>query len=190
MRRDVLEMMRFVLFGSLLLFACDQTPLPALPGSTAPPGAPTAAVTSSPAASVLADCEHASAQAAEAFVDRFNNRDLGAVTALFTLDARTYWLRRGDSQTDGFKEGGRDMIRKMIEVRMTDGELLAYDRIERNPSPPQMHYEAGSGQLWVLPIVVGLRGTFPDGTVRALGTKFVYACGQGGIVQLLILAAS
>lgn len=141
-----------------------------------------------PSASVLAVCERESVRAAEAFVNGFNNRDLPGVKALFTTDARTYWLRHGDSVTDGFKEEVRDTIRKMLEVRMSDGETLAYDRIDRNPTRPQMHYDTGSGQFWVIPTFVGLRGRFPDGTVRLLGTKLVYACGQRGIVQLLILS--
>jgi hypothetical protein len=127
-------------------------------------------------------------QAADDFVGRFNRRDLAGLTALFTVDARTYWLRRGDPVTNEFKEGGREMIGRMLAVRMTDGEVLAFDRVDPDPSP-EMEYAEGKGQWYVSPRIVGLRGTFPDGAVRTLGTKFVYACGQHGIVALLILAS-
>lgn len=80
------------------------------------------------------------------------------------------------------------MVGRMLEVRMADGEVLAFDRVDPDPSP-QMHYADGTGQWFVSPRITGLRGTFPDGTVRPLGTKFVYACGQRGIVQLLILSS-
>jgi hypothetical protein len=79
------------------------------------------------------------------------------------------------------------MVGRMLEVRMADGEVLAYDRVDPDPSP-KMHYADGTGQWVVSPRFGGLRGTFPDGTVRSLGTKFVYACGQHGIMQLLILS--
>ena len=110
------------------------------------------------------------------------------MTALFTVDARTYWLRRDDPVTNDFKEAGREMIRAMLAVRMGDGEVLAYDRVDPDPSP-QMAYADGTGQWIVSPRFVGLRGSFPDSATRMLGTKFVYACGQRGILQLLILAA-
>jgi hypothetical protein len=109
------------------------------------------------------------------------------LTALFTVDARTYWLRRGDPVTNEFKEEGRDMVGQMLEVRMADGEVLASDRLDPDPSP-KMHYADGTGQWLVSPRIAGLRGTFPDGAVRTLGAKFVYACAQHGIVQLLILS--
>jgi hypothetical protein len=110
------------------------------------------------------------------------------LTALFAVNARTYWSRRGDPVTDNFKEAGREMIRAMLAVRMGDGEVLTYDRVDPDPSPT-MAYADGTGQWIVSPRFVGLRGSFPDGAVRMLGTKFVYACGQRGILQLLILAA-
>ena len=80
------------------------------------------------------------------------------------------------------------MIGAMLGVRMGDGEVLAYDRIDPDPSPT-MGYADGTGQWIVSPRFVGLRGSFPDSAARMLGTKFVYACGQHGILQLLILAA-
>jgi hypothetical protein len=164
--------MRPLLLGSVLLFACAQGP--GAPASIAPPTAP------------AAPCEQESLQAAADFVGRFNTRDLGGLTSLFTIDARTLWVRRGEPVTsDGFKENGREMINKMLQTRIADGEMLGYDRIDRDPSP-QMHYAEGTGQLFSSPRFVGSRGTFPDGVVRVLSTKFVYACGQHGIVQLVI----
>ena len=65
------------------------------------------------------------------------------------------------------------------------GGVLAYDRIDPDPSPT-MQYAEGTGQLFASPRFVGSRGTFPDGFVRPLSSKFVYACGQHGIVQLVI----
>jgi hypothetical protein len=108
------------------------------------------------------------------------------MTALFTVDARTYWLRRGDPATNEFKETGRAMIGAMLAVRMGDGEVLAYDRVDPDPSP-KIGYADGTGQWIVSPRFVGLRGSFPDHATRMLGTKFVYACSQQGILQLLIL---
>jgi hypothetical protein len=53
----------------------------------------------------MAACEHESLQAAGDFVSRFNTRDLAALTSLFTVDARTLWVQRGETVTsDGFKE--------------------------------------------------------------------------------------
>ena len=104
------------------------------------------------------------------FVGRFNARDLAGLTSLFTVDARTLWVRRGEPVT-------------------SDGEVLAYDRIERDPSPT-MQYAEGTGQLFAAPRFVGSRGMFPDGVVRGLSTKFVYSCGQRGIVQLDIAPTS
>ena len=131
-------------------------------------------------------CERESLQAAGDFVGRFNTGDLVGLTFLFTVDARTLWVRRGEPVTsDGFKESGREMIRGMLQARISDGEVLAYDRIDPDPSP-KMQYADGVGQLFASPRFVGSRGTFPDGVVRMLSTKFVYACGQHGIVQLVI----
>jgi hypothetical protein len=96
-------------------------------------------------------------------------------------------LRRGDPVTNGFKEAGHEMIARMLEVRMADGEILAYDRVDPDPSPG-MQYAEGTAQWIVAPRITGLRGTFPDGVVRTLGAKFVYACAQHGILQLLILS--
>jgi hypothetical protein len=134
----------------------------------------------------VAVCERESLQAAGDFVGRFNSRDLVGLTILFAVDARTLWVRRGEPVTsDGFKESGREMIRGMVQARISDGEVLAYDRIDPDPSP-KMQYADGVGQLFTSPRFVGSRGTFPDGVVRMLSTKFVYACGQHGIVQLVI----
>jgi len=73
----------------------------------------------------------------------------------------------------------------MLQVRISDGEMLGYDRIDADPSP-KMQYADGTGQLFASPRFVGSRGSFPDGVVRALSTKFVYACEQHGIVQIVI----
>ena len=170
--------MRAVLLGSCLLFACTT-------GSTAPSSTPSQGSPTDSAAS-LAACQRESLETAGDFVGRFNIRDLAGLTSLFTVDARTLWVRRGEPATsDGFKEKGREMIGGMLQARISDGEVLAYDRIDRDPSPT-MQYAEGTGQLFAAPRFVGARGTFPDGVVRALSTKFVYACGQHGIVQLVI----
>ena len=148
--------MRALLLGLLLVFGCS--PGPAAPSSTPSDVASTAA----------------------------NTRDLARLTSLFTVDARTLWIRRGEPVTsDGFKESGREMIGAMLQARSADGEVLAYDRIDPDPSP-RMQYAEGTGQLFASPRFAGSRGTFPDGLVRALSTKFVFACGQHGIVQLVI----
>jgi len=84
--------------------------------------------------------------------------------------------------SDGFKESGREMIGVMLQTRISDGEVLAYDRIDPDPSP-KVQYAEGTGQLFASPRFAGSRGTFPDGLVRPLSTKLVYACGQHGIVQ-------
>lgn len=172
-------MRALLLLGSLLLFSCSANP--AAPSSTTSD----AASTDSPNASIAA-CQRESLQAAADFVGRFNTRDLAGLTSLFTVDARTLWVRRGEPVTsDGFKETGRDMIGSMLRTRISDDELLGYDRIDPDPSPG-IQYAAGTGQLFAAPRFVGSRGTFPDGVVRPLSTKFVYACGQHGIVQLVI----
>jgi hypothetical protein len=171
--------MRAVLLGSLFLCAC-------IAGSPAPSSAPSGGGPTDSVAASLAACERESVQAATDFVSRFNARDLAGLTSLFTVDGRTLWVRRGEPVTsDGFKEKGREMIGGMLQTRISDGEVLAYDRIDRDPSPT-MQYAEGAGQLFAAPRFVGSRGTFPDGGVRALSTKFVYACGQHGIVQLVI----
>jgi hypothetical protein len=90
--------------------------------------------------------------------------------------------------SDGFKDSGREMIAAMLRTRISDGEMLTYDRVDPDPSPT-MQYANGTGQLIASPRFVGSRGTFSDGVVRALSTKFVYACGQHGIVQLVIAPA-
>lgn len=77
------------------------------------------------------------------------------------------------------------MIGDMLRTRIADGEMLGYDRIDPDPSP-RIQSAEGTGQLWAAPRFVGSRDTFPDGSMRALSTKFVYACGQHGIVQLVI----
>jgi hypothetical protein len=168
---------RALLLASLLLFGCEANP--AVPSST----------THSEAASTessTAACERESLQAAGDFVSRFNSRDLAGLTSLFTVDARTLWVRRGEPVTsDGFKETGREMIGGMLRTRISDGEMLSYDRIDPDPSPT-MQYADGAGQLFAAPRFVGSRGTFPDRFVRPLTTKFVYACGQHEIVQLVI----
>lgn len=134
----------------------------------------------------MAACRRESLVAASDFVGRFNARDLAGLTSLFTVDARTLWVRRGEpASSDGFHETGREMIGGMLQARIADGEMLAYDRIDPDPSP-RMQYAEGTGQLMGSPRFVGSRGTFPDGAVRALSTKFVYACGQHGIVQMVI----
>jgi hypothetical protein len=134
----------------------------------------------------MAACERESLQAAGDFVGRFDTRDLAGLTSLFTVDARTLWVRRGEPVTsEGFKESGGEMIARMLQTRISDGEMLGYDRIDPDPSP-KMRYAEGTGQLFASPRFIGSRGTFPDGVVRALYTKFVYACGQHGIVQLVI----
>jgi hypothetical protein len=134
----------------------------------------------------MAVCEHESLQAAGDFIARFNSRDIAGLTSLFTVDARTLWVRRGEPVTpDGFKENGREMVNAMLRTRISDGEVLGYDRIDPDPAP-RMQYAEGSGQLFAGPRIVGARGSFPDGVVRVLSTKFVYACGQHGIVQLVI----
>lgn len=169
---------RPLLIGSLLLFACTEARSPAAPSS--PVLAPTASATAS-----QAPCHEEALQAAGDFVDRFNRRDLGGLTALFTVDARTLWIRRDEAVTaDGFKEDGREMIGKMLGVRMAEGEVLAY-RVNPDPSP-RIAYANGTGQWFVSPRLDGVRGTLPDGTARALSAKFVYACDQHGIVQLVI----
>jgi len=84
--------------------------------------------------------------AAKQFVLRFNAHDLSGVAGLFAVDARTYWARRGEPVTNGFKEGGREMIRAMLEARMSDGEILAFDRIDPDPSPAIM-YADGAGHF-------------------------------------------
>ncbi len=169
--------MRALLLGLLLVFGCS--PGPAAPSSTPSDVASTAAAT-------VAACQRESLQAASDFVGRFNTRDLARLTSLFTVDARTLWIRRGEPVTsDGFKESGREMIGAMLQARSADGEVLAYDRIDPDPSP-RMQYAEGTGQLFASPRFAGSRGTFPDGLVRALSTKFVFACGQHGIVQLVI----
>jgi len=171
--------MRSLLLGSALLWAC--TPAPA-----APPATTSALASTDPAAASLAACERESLQVAGDFVDRFNTRDLAGLTTLFTIDARTLWIRRGEPVTsNGFNETGREMIGDMLRARIADGEMLGYDRIDPDPSPRIQNAE-GTGQLWAAPRFVGSRGTFPDGSMRALSTKFVYACGQHGIVQLVI----
>jgi hypothetical protein len=125
-------------------------------------------------------------QAARDFVVRFNARDLVGLTALFTADAHTLWVRRGEPVTsDGFHENGREMIASMLRVRIADGEVLSYDRIDQDPSP-RMQYAEGTGQLIGSPRFTGSRGAFPDGVVRDLSTKFVYACGQHGILQMVV----
>ena len=170
--------MRALLLGSLLLFGCSTGP--AAPSSTPSDVAPASA------AAALAACQRESQQAASDFVARFNARDLAGLTSLFTVDARTLWIRRGEPVTsNGFNENGREMIGVMLQGRSADGEVLAYDRIDPDPSP-KMQYAEGTGQLFASPRFAGSRGTFPDGLVRALSTKFVYACGQHGIVQLVI----
>src|SRR2546425_5622563 len=84
----------------------------------------------------MAACQRESLQAATDFVGRFNVRDLAGVTSLFTVDARTLRIRRGEPVTsDGFKESGREMIGLMLQARSSDGEVLAYDRIDPDPSP-------------------------------------------------------
>jgi hypothetical protein len=169
---------RAILLGSALLWACTS--------GQAAPATPSAVASTDSAAASTAACEHESLQAAANFVGRFNTRDLAGLTSLFTVDPRTLWVRRGEGVTsDGFKESGREMIGRMLEIRISDGETLAYDRIDQDPSPA-MQYAEGKGQLFASPRFVGSRGTFPDGAVRALTTKFVYACGQHGIVQLVI----
>jgi len=108
------------------------------------------------------------------------------LTSLFTVDARTLWIRRGEPVTsNGFNENGREMIGLMLQARSSDGEVLAYDRIDPDPAP-RMQSADGTGQLFASPRFLGSRGTFPDGLVRPLSAKFVYACGQHGIVQLVI----
>jgi hypothetical protein len=170
---------RALLLGSVLLFACA-------PGAAAPSSKPSDVASTAPDAASLTACERESLQAAGDFVGRFNTRDLGGLTSLFTVDARTLWVRRGEPVTsDGFKESGREMIGRMLQTRISDGEVLAYERIDQDPSP-RMQYAEGTGQLFASPRFVGARGTFPDGVVRLLSTKFVYACGQHGIVQLVI----
>jgi hypothetical protein len=77
------------------------------------------------------------------------------------------------------------MIAGMLQARITDGEILSYDRIDLDLAP-RMQYAEGTGQLLGSPRFVGSRGTFPDGVIRILSTKFVYACGQHGILQLVI----
>jgi len=171
------EPVRALLLGSLLVFGCS--PGPAAPSSTPFDVASTAS------AAVVA-CQRESLQAASDFVGRFNTRDLAHLTSLFTVDARTLWIRRGEPMTsDGFKESGREMIGVMLQTRISDGEVLSYDRIDPDPSP-KMQYAEGTGQLFASPRFAGSRGTFPDGLVRPLSTKLVYACGQHGIVQLVI----
>src|SRR5207247_7434215 len=173
--------MRALLLGLLPVFGCS--PGPAAPASTPSDVASTAAAT-------VAACRRESLQAASDFVGRFNTRDLAGLTALFTVDARTLWIRRGEGVTsDGFKEEGRAMIGPMLQTRMSDGEVLAYDRVDPDPSP-KMKYAEGNGQLFASPRFIGGRGTFPDGARRSLSTKFVYACGQHGIVQLVVAPLS
>ena len=171
--------MRALLLGSVLLFACA-------PGAAAPSSKPSDVASTAPDAASLAVCEGESLQAARDFVGRFNSRDLAGLISLFAVDARTLWVRRSEPVTsDGFKESGREMISRMLQTRISDGEMLAYERIDPDPSP-RMQYAEGTGQLLGSPKFVGSRGTFPDGVVRVLSTKFVYACGQHGIVQLVI----
>jgi hypothetical protein len=147
---------------------------------------PSSVITAVSVAASVAVCERESLQAAGDFITRFNTRDFVGLTSLFTVDARTLWVRRGEPVTsDGFKENGREMVAAMLRTRITDGEVLGYDRIDPDPAPT-MHYAEGTGQLFAGPRFIGSRGSFPDGTVRALSTKFVYACGQHGIVQLVI----
>jgi hypothetical protein len=168
-----------LLLGSVLVFGC--APAPGAPSST-----PSDAASTASAAASIAACEGESVRAASDFVGRFNARDLAGSTSLFTVDARTLWVRRGEPvSSDGFKESGREMIGSMLQVRISDGEVLGYDRIDPDPSP-RIQYADGTGQLFASPRFVGSRGTFPDGIVRTLSTKFVYACGQHGIVQLVI----
>jgi hypothetical protein len=53
----------------------------------------------------MAACERESLRAAGDFVGRFDTRDLAGLTSLFTVDARTLWVRRGEPVTsEGFKE--------------------------------------------------------------------------------------
>ena len=169
--------MRAVLLASCLVLGCTPT-------TAAPSSAPSA--TTDPAAASLEACQRESLETAGEFVGRFNIRDLAGLTSLFTVDARTLWVRRGEGVTsDGFKDSGREMISAMLRTRISDGEVLGYDRVDPDPSPT-MQYANGTGQLIASPRFVGSRGTFPDGGVRTLSTKFVYACGQHGIVQLVI----
>ncbi len=171
-----------VVLSAVLLVTCSEATVTRSPAAV-PIATPavTAVRTTSPAA-----CNALAMDAAKQFVLRFNAHDLSGVAGLFAVDARTYWARRGEPVTNGFKEGGREMIRAMLEARMSDGEILAFDRIDPDPSPAIM-YADGAGHFAPIPRIIGLRGTFPDGATRALGTKFVYDCAQSGIVQLLIL---
>jgi len=54
------------------------------------------------------------------------------------------------------------VIGLMLQARSSDG-VLAYDRIDPDPSPT-MQYAEGTGQLFASPRFVGSRGTFPDGS--------------------------
>lgn len=171
--------MRALLLSSFLLWACTSH------GAARSSSTPAEVPTSSTEASIAA-CEGESLQAARDFVVRFNARDLVGLTALFTTDAHTLWVRRGEPVTsDGFHENGREMVASMLRVRIADGEMLSYTRLDQDPSP-RMQYAEGSSQLIGSPRFTGSRGTFPDGAVRDLSTKFVYACGQHGILQMVI----
>jgi len=79
---------------------------------------------------------------------------------LFTVDARTLWIRRGEPVTsDGFKESGREMIGVMLQTRISDGECwpttASTQDLTQDANTPREPAVVAS------PRFTGSRGTFP-----------------------------
>jgi hypothetical protein len=124
-----------------------------------------------PSVTATALCDERTIRAAgEQFFVLFNQGKLDEVMALFLPDARTYYVRRGDPVTGGFKESGTAEIRQMLSDRMASGEAIQASAI--------VTVSTGASTTAI--------GRFPDGTTRRLDVKYGYDCRRLGISQLLI----